>query len=149
MADPGISKRGGTDRMLYTPLTTHAHAIYTSRVVRLGRKKGGHVPLVPYAGSATGNSMQEWLLMYVFNSMQEWLVMYVFNSMQEWLIMYGYNSMQEWLIMYGYSSMQEWLVMYGNSSMQEWLVMYVSGVARGGGGRSNCPQFFSRRTRWG
>ena len=51
-ADPEISKRGGTDRMLYTLLTAHAHTKLHAQCDSAG-KRGGHVPLVPYAGSAT------------------------------------------------------------------------------------------------
>ena len=56
VADPEISKRGGTDRMLYTPLTALARTKLHAQCDSAGRKKGGHVPLMPYAGSATGVS---------------------------------------------------------------------------------------------
>ena len=54
-ADPEISKRGGhRSHAIHTVDSACACAHEASRAVRLGRKKGGHVPLVPYAGSATG-----------------------------------------------------------------------------------------------
>ena len=59
VADPEISKRGGTDRMLYTytPLTAHARKKLYAQCDSAGKRGGGgggHVPLVPCAGSATG-----------------------------------------------------------------------------------------------
>ena len=54
VADPEISKRGGTDRMLYTPLTAHARTKLHAQCDSAG-KRGGNVPLVPYAGSTTGS----------------------------------------------------------------------------------------------
>ena len=39
--------------MIYTPLTAHARTILYVQCNSAG-KRGGHVPLVPYAGSATG-----------------------------------------------------------------------------------------------
>ena len=52
VADPEISKRGGTDRMLYTPLTAHARKKLYAQCDSAGKMRG-HVPLVPYAESAT------------------------------------------------------------------------------------------------
>ena len=55
VADPEISKRGGhRSHAIHTVDSGCAHE--TSRAVRLGMKRGGHVPLVPYAGSATANN---------------------------------------------------------------------------------------------
>ena len=57
MADTEISKRGGTDRMLYTLLTVHVrtklHAQCNSAGKRWGGGGGGGGGHVPYAGSAT------------------------------------------------------------------------------------------------
>ena len=52
MADPETSKRGGTDRMLYTPLTAHVCTKLHVQCDSAGKRGGGG--LVPYAGSATG-----------------------------------------------------------------------------------------------
>ena len=47
MADPEISKRGGgTDRMLYTPLTAHAHTKLHAQCDLAG-KRGGTCPFCP------------------------------------------------------------------------------------------------------
>ena len=41
VADPEISKRGGTDRMLYTPLTAHARAKLHTQYDSAGKRGGG------------------------------------------------------------------------------------------------------------
>ena len=46
VADPEISKGGGTDRMLYTPLTAHAHTKLYAQCDSAG-KRGGTCPLCP------------------------------------------------------------------------------------------------------
>ena len=46
VADPEISKKGGTDRMLYTPLIAHARAKLHAQCDSAG-KRGSTCPLCP------------------------------------------------------------------------------------------------------